>query len=294
MKTLGFFWYKIDFMESKHRLHPSLILTLIIALALAACSPIRATPLPATPTQTPTPSPTATVQWFPPTATLTPQALVAPTATPVYLPGLGNEIFSDNFASSARWNTASSDAGSVGISRNRITIAVKAPETTLFSLRSEPLLGDFYAEINAHPALCRGGDSYGLLFRANGLDSYRYVLACDGTVRLEVKKAYNRPRVLAGPAPSGDAPPGSPGDVRLGVWAVGAEMRFFLNGRHQFTLTDRNFPAGTLGVFVQSAETSSATTVTFSELVVQSVSYISPTPTITPSKTPIPTSTVSE
>lgn len=279
-------------MESRLRLPASLTLPLIIFLALSACTPIRATPFPATPTEPPAPSPTATVQWFPPTATQTPQPIFVPSATPIYLPGLGSEIFRDDFASSALWNVAESDEGSVSVSRERITVAVKAPDTSLFSLRSQPLLGDFYAEINAHPALCRGGDSYGLLFRVNGLNSYRYILACNGTVRLELKKAYNRPRVLAGPAPSGDAPPGSPGDVRLGVWAVGAEMRFFLNGRYQFTLTDSAFQSGTLGVFVQSAESSSATTVTFSELVVQSVSYVSPTPTITPSKTPIPTSTV--
>ena len=288
------FFDRISFMESRLRLTPSLSLTLIIFLALTACVPIQTQPLPATPTEPPAPSPTATVQWFPPTATQTPQPVTIPSATPIYLPGLGDELFSDDFDSAISWNTASSDAGSVSVSRNRITVAVKAPETVLFSLRSEPLLGDFYVEITAHPALCRGADSYGLLFRANGLDSYRYALACDGTVRLELKKAYNRPRVLAGPAFSGDAPPGSPSEVRMGVWAVGAEMRFFLNGRYQFTITEPSFQAGTLGVFVESAESSSAATVTFSELVVQSVSYISPTPTITPSKTPIPTSTVSE
>ena len=281
-------------MESRHHLLPSITLTIIIFLALAACAPMQTSPALATATETLAPSPTATIQWFPSTSTPTPRSVVLPSATPIYLPGLGNEIFADDFSSARRWNTASSDEGSVSVSRDRITIAVKAPETVLFSLRSEPLLTDFYAEINAHPALCRGEDSYGLLFRANNLDSYRYVLACDGTVRLELKKAYNRPRVLAGPAPSGDVPPGSPGDVRIGVWAVGPEMRFFLNGRHQFTITDASFGLGTLGVFVQSAESSSAATVTFSELVVQSVSYISPTPTITPSKTPIPTSTVSQ
>jgi hypothetical protein len=281
-------------MESRHRTAPGFLLTISIFLALAACSPIRSAPLPATATDAPVPSPTATIQWFPATATLTPQPILIPSATPIYLPGVGDEIFTDNFSSPALWNTASSDAGSVSISRERITIAVKAPQTTLFSLRSEPLLGNFYAEISAHPALCRGGDSYGLLFRANGLDAYRYALSCNGTVRLEVKRAYNRPRVLAGPSPSGDVPPGSPGDVRLGVWAVGGELRFFLNGRHQFTITDPSLGAGTLGVFVESAKASSAATVTFSDLVVQSVSYISPTPTITPSKTPIPTSTVSQ
>ena len=278
-------------MESRLRLAPGMALTILIFITLTACVPMQTPPTPATATETAAPSPTATIQWFPSTATLTPRPVIVASATPIYLPGVGDEIFTDDFTSSVYWNTASSDEGSVSVSRERITIAVKAADTTLFSLRSEPLLTDFYAEINAHPALCRGADSYGLLFRANDLDSYRYVLACDGTVRLELKKAYNRPRVLAGPAPSGDAPPGSPGDVRLGVWVVGTEMRFFLNGRHQFTVTDPAFRAGTLGVFVQSSPLNSATTVTFSDLIVQSVAYVSPTPTITPSKTPVPTST---
>lgn len=270
----------------------SFLLFSIIFLALAACAPTQ-TPLAlATATETLVPSPTATIQWFPSTSTSTPRPVIIPSETPIYLPGLGNEIFRDNFASPVNWNTISSNEGSVSVSRNRITVAVKAPDTYLFSLRSEPLLSDFYAEINAHTALCRSGDSYGLLFRANNLDTYRYVLACDGTVRLEFLKAYNHPRVIQEPLPSGDAPPGSPGDVRLGVWAVGAEMRFFLNGRHQFTVTDRNLGIGTLGVFVQSAAQNTATTVTFSDLIVQSVAYVSPTPTTTPSKTPIPTSTV--
>ncbi len=279
-------------MEIRHRLAPNIVLPLIAFLALAACAPIQTPPAPVTATETSAPSPTATIQWFPSTSTPTPRPVILPSETPIYLPGLGNEIFADDFSSASRWNTASSDEGSVSVSRDRITIAVKAPDTYLFSLRSEPLLTDFYAEINAHPALCRGADSYGLLFRADNLETYRYSLDCNGTIRLELKKAYNRPRVLAGPAPSGDAPLGSPGDVRLGVWVVGPEMRFFLNGRYQFTITDLSLGMGTLGVFVQSAAENTATTVTFSDLIVQSVSYVSPTPTMTPSKTPVPTSTV--
>jgi hypothetical protein len=244
-------------------------------------------PAPALVTETPSPSPTATVQWFPPTSTPTPKPLTLATRTPVYLIGIGETILSDDFSSAAAWNTASADAGSISISRNRITIAVKEPKTYLFSLRNAPLLTDFYAEINAHPALCKGSDSYGLLFRAENGASYRYALACDGSVRLERLKSYNRPRTIQEALPSGDAPLGSPGDVRLGVWAVGAEMRFFLNGRYQFSAVDQNLSSGTLGVFAESGG-ETATTVTFSDLVVQSVSYVSPTPTKTPVETPAP------
>ena len=276
-------------MESTPRLRPIWILPIIIFLSLTSCAPIQTQPAPAPVSTKSTASPTATVQWFPPTSTTTPHVVQIPTTTPVHLPGLGETLVTDEFNSDTAWNTTSSDEGSVSVSRNRITIVVQ-PEIYIFSLRNEPLLTDFYAEIDAHPALCKGGDSYGLVFRANGNSAYRYALACDGTVRLERMKAYNRPRVIQEAIPSGDAPPGSPGDVRLGVWAVGPEMRFFLNGRYQFTAIDLNLSAGTLGVFAESAG-DTAMTVTFSDLVVQSVSYVSPTPTMTATKTPAPTST---
>ena len=278
-------------MESRHHLTPVITLTLISFLALAACAPIQTPPAPATATETSAPSPTATIQWFPSTATLTPRPLITPSATPNQLPGIGNTLVTDDFASAAVWNTAVSDQGSVSVSRNRITLAVKAPDTYLFSLRNEPLLTDFYVEISAHPALCRGADSYGMLLRANNAASYRYALACDGTVRLD-RMSFARARSVQPPAPSGDAPPGSPGDVRLGVWVVGSEMRFFLNGRYQFSVVDVNLGIGTLGVFAQSSAANSAMTVTFSDLIVQSVDYVSPTPTLTPSRTPVPTSTM--
>ncbi len=277
------------FMKSTHPLAPIWVLPLVIFIALTSCAPTQTvTPL-APVSETPALSPTATVQWFPPTATLTPHLVQPPSATPVYLPGLGETLATDDFASGAAWNTVTSDQGNISVSRNRITIAVKEPQIYMISLRNEPLLTNFYAEISAHPALCRGGDSYGLLFRANNAAAYRYALACDGTVRLD-RMSLERARVIHPPLPSGDVPPGSPGNVRLGVWAVGPEMRFFLNGRHQFTAVDVNLEIGTLGVFAQSAG-ETAMTVTFSDLVVQSVAYASPTPTMTPSQTPMPTST---
>jgi len=279
------------FMRFKHPRALIWILPIIIFAFLAACAPTQAQPAPALVEATSTVPPTATIQWFPPTSTPTLRVIQAATSTPVRLPGLGEIFIIDDFSSAAAWNTSSSDQGSVSVSRNRITIAAKAPEIYIFSLRNEPLLTDFYIEIDAHPALCRGGDSYGLLFRATSSASYRYALACDGTVRLERMKAYNRPRTIQGALPSGDAPPGSPGDVRLGVWVAGSQMRFFLNGRYQFTATDANLKIGTIGVFAETSAQNSAMTVTFSDLVVQSVDYIVPTITLTPSKTPVPTST---
>ncbi|MCP4143635.1 MAG: hypothetical protein GY755_25670 [Chloroflexi bacterium] len=277
-------------MESRQLRARIFILPIIIFVALAACAPIQTPPTLAPATETTTPIPSATVQWFPPTSTPTPRLVEISTATPIQMPGLGAKLFSDNFDSESAWNTSVSDQGNVSVSRNRITIAAKEPEIYIFSLRNEPLLTDFYAEIDAHLALCKGDDSYGLLFRANNNASYRYALSCNGTVRLE-RMSVSRARPIHEAIYSGDVPPGSPGDVHLGVWVAGSEMRFFLNGRHQFTATDVNLGIGTIGVFAQTAPENKAMTVTFSDLVVQSVGYVSPTPTATLTKTPVPTST---
>jgi hypothetical protein len=80
---------------------------------------------------------------------------------------------------------------------------------------------------------------------------------------------------LQQPLASGDVPPGAPGEVRIGVWAVGREMRLFLNGRFQFTVIEPGYPRGTLGVFVNSAG-DSPLVVSFSNLVVQNVAYTPP------------------
>jgi hypothetical protein len=92
------------------------------------------------------------------------------------------------------------------------------------------------------------------------------------------------------PAASGDVPPGAPGEVRIGLWVSGTEMRVFLNGHYQFTVSDPLFASGTLGVFARSGG-ENAVTITFSDLVVNEVSYASPTPTLTPSRTPTVTLT---
>ncbi len=267
------------------------LLTLALLLTLNACAalshrPTTATPRP--PTQPPTP--TATVLWFPPSATPSPRPTFIPSPTKEMLIGIGPLIFRDTFTSSQAWTTAASDEGSAAISRRRLTLAVQ-PGVYLTSLQKELTVSDFYAEITARPSLCRGADEYGLLVRASAVAYYRYALACDGTVRLE-RISVNERHILVPPVPSGDAPRGAPGEVRLGVWAAGAEMRFFLNGRYQFSATDSNLPSGTLGVFVRSnGET--PVTVAFSDLVVYAVSYATPTPTPTPTQTPRPTRTPS-
>lgn len=194
-------------------------------------------------------------------------------------PGLGAEVVTDDFSDSFLWDIAASNQASADIADNRLTLAVQS-QVFMMSLRRELTLRDFYAEITAQPSLCRGDDSYGLLVRATPASFYRFALACNGTVRAE--RVTNGTRlVLQQPLPSGDVPPGAPGLVRIGVWAVGREMRLFLNGRFQFSISDPSFPIGTLGVFVRAVGETPAV-VSFSDLVIQEVDYNIPVVTATP------------
>lgn len=130
------------------------------------------------------------------------------------------------------------------------------------------------------PSLCRGADDYGLAFRASSVAYYRFAVACNGTTGAQ-RISLGSPRILQVPMLSADVPAGAPGDVRLGVWAVGSEFRFFLNGRYQFTATDSSYAAGGIGVFAQAAG-DTPVTVSFSDLAVYEVgrapAAISPTP----------------
>jgi len=261
---------------------------LIGVLLLGSCLPPRATPIPDS-VSTASPSPSATVLWFPPTATPKRDTPLPPTATPNRRPGVRRLLAEDDFSSADAWDTAESDNASAIVSRNRITLAIQ-PGIYLVSMNRKLTLSDFYAEITARVSLCKDNDSYGILFRANGGAYYRYALSCNGDARLD--RISNGRRIpLQPPIPSADAPPGSPGETRIGVWAVGPEMRFFLNGRYQFTVVDPTLSEGAIGVFAKSGG-DTAVTIAFSDLQIRSVSYVSPTPSPTPTRTPVPTSTM--
>ncbi len=274
-------------------------LPLIVILVLAACAAPGVDQSPPDLTAVASSSaladvaPSATIVWFPPTSTWTP--FPTPVASPTLegLPGLGTETFSDDFSDVKDWQGAKteSDGGNdVIVNRKRLTLAVNIPPAYIFSLRNDLQLTNFYAELLVSVNRCAGSDAYGMLFRAAGnTDSYRYVLACNGQVRVERLQA-NKVNILQDWLPSGDVPPGAPGEVKLGVWISGVEMRFFLNGHYQFSVIDPVFHNGTLGVFADTANPAGMN-ISFSNLVVHDVTYVSPTPSATPRKTPTATRT---
>jgi len=191
-------------------------------------------------------------------------------------PGLGAAILTDDFSTSTLWDIAASDEASAGIDGNSLLIAAQSG-VYMTSLRHDLALDDFYLEITARPSLCRGNDDYGILVRASAVQYYRFGLSCNGNVHAD--KMNNGIRVtLQSAIPSSDVPAAAPGEVRIGMWAVGREMRLFLNGHYQFSIKEASYPRGTLGVFVNSAG-DTATVVSFSDLVIQNVDYVFPTPT---------------
>ena len=241
-------------------------LCIILLLALTACSalarPTLGTATPRPPTPTPILSPT--VVWFPPTETSTPSALTLATATADFLPGLGEVLYSDDFTDPKNW----SDLGTDSVRDGRLTLAA-SPGVYLMSLHQELLVSNFYAEITAHLQLCRGADEYGFLVRAIPASYYRFTLNCNGEVKAD--RITNRARTpLQMPFLTIDAPHSGPSEVTLSVWAVGREMRFFLNGHYQFTADDPTIPSGSLGVFVRASD-DSPITISFSDLVVRAV-----------------------
>jgi hypothetical protein len=227
-------------------------------------------------------SPTVTpVVWFPATSTATSEPHPAAQPTADRKPGVGDIVLTDDFSSPADWNTAVGDEASVAITDGGLTIAAQPGVAPVASFLQGKVFGDTYVEVTASPSLCRGADAYGLAFRApNNVAYYRYAVACDGTASAN-RISLGSPRVLQPPTPSADAPVGAPGDVRLGVWALHDEFRFFLNGRYQFTATDLSYPSGGIGVFAYSAG-DTPVTVTFSALSVYRLDAAPPLPAATP------------
>jgi len=225
------------------------------------------------------PTQTATIVWFPPTETptITP---VPPTLTPTpeQKPNLGNLIVSDDFTHPAVWSLGRFDEGVIALGVNELALAVSSPGGKLVSFRQEPTLTNFYYEVTASPNLCSSTDAYGLVIRAqNNTDFYAFLLTCNGQVRVERDKisesiALQDWKYVNGPVTSDIG-----GSIRLGVWAYGRELRFFVNDVYQFSVSDPAFPRGLIGLYAHSAG-STALTVNFSNLVVREISGVPPLP----------------
>lgn len=267
-----------------------LSLCMLLAGAAAACSPALGSELSAEPSATipPTPTTTATIVWFPPTPTRTPQPTREFVPTPTPQLGIDQPILSDDFTNRDEWATSRTAIGSVAYGVDDLTLAVASARGYLVGLRKAPVLDDFYLEFTASPSLCRAADQYGLLLRASDeWNYYRWVLTCDGRTRLE-KVRQGAIALVEDWIESPQVPPGAGADLRLGVWMFGTQMRFFINGVEQFSARDGLWQSGRVGVFIRAAG-EPPLTVSFDDLAVWSLDRsLIPTPTRPPTDTPQP------
>jgi hypothetical protein len=179
-------------------------------------------------------------------------------------------ILADNFEDGSSWNLTATTSGSAAVGLNQLTIVLLEPRAYVASLRQDLFLTDFYAEIRVDTSLCAGQDEFGLILRAaSPSEFYRFSLTCNGYYRLD--------RIIGGTASSPQpltfssaVPRAAPATIRLGVFAQGSEMRFFINDQYQFSANTSLIPGGTLGVFARSGE-NSAVTINFSELEIYAV-----------------------
>ncbi len=260
---------------------------LFLCLLISGCAVLPGMlPTPETPSITPTPpptgTPTPTIVWFPPTKTPTPGfSYPSPAPTVEMRPNLGQVVVQDDFTSQSGWQAGAMEGGTVAYSPGSLSIAIPDQSTTLVSLRTAPLPANYYLEITASASLCRGKDSYGLVFRSQGWQTgYRWIISCDGLTRVE---RWRPAEVAVVHDWSYIGEGGAPLSLRLGLWLWGSEMRFFIDGDYLFSSRDPLMTGAQLGVFAR-ATGQNALSVSFSGLVARSIVGFQPTPI--PSPTP--------
>jgi hypothetical protein len=264
----------------------------LLAWLLAACGLTTPTLLPTlTPTHSqPSLTPSLTPVWFPVTATFTPYPTITPAGpTPDPRPGIGTLILEDDFTDPSAWSSQPSENGSAAFGQAELTLIARAKRTYMYSVRTRPQLGNFFAEVTANPVFCRGMDEYGLLVRSvSPANTYRFSVSCDGQARLDRIYEGQAAAVVVWQFNPG-IPPGGPSIIRLSVWASGDTLRFFANDTQVLEGKDPKLPAGSLGVFIRSASDETLT-VNFSELKVYELAGVSQPPKLTPTplKTPTP------
>lgn len=255
------------------------VVTLLLVIG-AGCSPPSVThpetPTSLPPTTTPSPSPV----WFPPTATFTPipTRLISPTPTPAL--ALGDLVLSDDFESPGVWQTYRNATGSAAYEQRQLTLAVNAAKGYLTSLRNAPEIGNAYLELSLQPNLCQGQDTFGLLLRAaDEFNAYRWVITCQGQMRLErLQSGRNLP--LSDWIELGEIQVNPLVETRLAAWLYQDRLRLFVNGFEEINLRDPVFTSGRIGVFARAAG-DSALSVSFRRLRIYAIN-----PMLLPTATP--------
>ncbi len=241
------------------------------------------------------PTETATVVWFPATSTPTPLPPPQPTSTTVVLSGIGEVVSIDQFTDPEAWvNTQLQGGNSPNrsiLSDSTLVFAINQPPARLTTFNQKVLLADAAISITFTVNRCTAGDVYGVLFNTqNEKYGNRLTMNCDGRFRVEQLRE-NLTLPLTEWVASGDVPVGSPGVVKVTIWTAGVETRVFLNDHFQASIIDSYYRNGSFGFFV-SATNEAGLNIKVSDLSVNQVNFLSPTPdpakNVTLTQTPSP------
>lgn len=262
------------------------LLSIALFITLSGCRGMLEQPAYETPTASMTPSPSETIIWFPATSTSTLVPTREPEPTENLHPAVGDLVFRDDFSTEGLWSTQSEAGGNITYGKGELTLAVQEPKKYVASLLSDRIVENASIEITSNVTLCKAEDSYGMLIRAsNAMNGYRFLVNCQGQVKLEILKS-GKAYPLVEWAQSGQVLPGSPFQLRLRIWIVNDEIRFFLNDVFQFSARDATFKSGSVGVFARQA-VDTPVTVNFTNLTIHEIKrgYILPKATPKPTAT---------
>jgi hypothetical protein len=197
---------------------------------------------------------------------------------------LGDLVLSDDFDTPGAWQTYRSATGSAAYEQRQLTLAVNAAKGYLTSLRDAPEVSNAYIEVVLQPNLCQGQDTFGLLLRAtNEFNAYRWVITCQGQMRLE-RLQSGRSLPLSDWIELGEIQVNPLVETHLAAWLYQDRLRLFVNGFEELSLRDPVFASGRIGVFARAAG-DSALSVSFRRLRIYAINPVL-LPTATPS-TPV-------
>lgn len=212
----------------------------------------------AEPTETSTSSPTATdIPTETPTPDFTPTETVP--ATPDPDENLGGIRFEEKFDGGSGWGWTYIEEGVVtfGIDSGGVLATFQdSNQGWRISLGPDNFsAGDQRAQLTVRALICGDQDEWGFLFRSaftedEKFNGYIFKLNCAGQVRVE-KLVENQSSVLLGWVPVEGVKTGAGGENTLMIWALGEEMRFYVNDVYVDTLIDSTYQSGEYGIFAQ-------------------------------------------
>lgn len=200
------------------------------------------------------------------TSTLTPTTAGA--VTPTFSSGdprasLGEPDFSDHFVDGANWYVYNDQHVNIETQDGKLKMtALNADKYEAMMLSTQPIIDDFYMEITVTTVECSGFDRYGLIFRAPGftpIQGYLFGFTCDGKYSLRIFNGVDFTAVVQW-TQSELINAGSNQTNRLGLSAVGSQLKLYANGKPLLELEDEHFSSGYFGLFISAYVTPGFTT----------------------------------